>query len=324
MFGSMILEVTVGVVFVYLLMSLMCSALAEGVEAFLKKRASDLYRGLIEMFGDPSGSGLVQEIYDHALLSGLYKGTYAAGVTNNLPSYIPSRVFALALLDIATPKQAAAVRPAGSGGAGTATAPALAATSLHDTIAKLENERLRQILLPLIDSAGNDYARSLEAIENWYNASMERVGGWYKRRAQLILFGLGIALAAAINADTIAIIRVLSRDPVARTTLVQAAQTYTQETQKNKDASTSTQPDPKAVFDSSIANIERLGLPLGWDRNNAQLVPQDGGSWFLKVLGWFLTAVAVSLGAPFWFDLLNRFISLRASVKPNQEKLAKA
>jgi len=31
-------------------------------------------------------------------------------------------------------------------------------------------------------------------------------------------------------------------------------------------------------------------------------------------LGWVLTAIAVSLGAPFWFDMLDKFITIRSSV----------
>ena len=35
--------------------------------------------------------------------------------------------------------------------------------------------------------------------------------------------------------------------------------------------------------------------------------------------GWLMTALAISLGAPFWFDTLNRFMVVRSTVKP-QEK----
>jgi len=37
------------------------------------------------------------------------------------------------------------------------------------------------------------------------------------------------------------------------------------------------------------------------------------------VPGWFLTALAISLGAPFWFDVLDKFMVIRGTVKP-QEK----
>jgi len=33
----------------------------------------------------------------------------------------------------------------------------------------------------------------------------------------------------------------------------------------------------------------------------------------LKLMGLFLTTGAVSLGAPFWFDVLNKLVNLRSS-----------
>jgi hypothetical protein len=35
--------------------------------------------------------------------------------------------------------------------------------------------------------------------------------------------------------------------------------------------------------------------------------------------GWLLTIVAASLGAPFWFDLLNKFINIRSTGKAPEE-----
>jgi len=34
-----------------------------------------------------------------------------------------------------------------------------------------------------------------------------------------------------------------------------------------------------------------------------------------KMLGFFITAIALSLGAPFWFDLLNKFVNIRGGGK---------
>jgi hypothetical protein len=36
-------------------------------------------------------------------------------------------------------------------------------------------------------------------------------------------------------------------------------------------------------------------------------------------LAWILTIGAISLGAPFWFDTLNKIIVLRATVKPEEK-----
>ena len=38
------------------------------------------------------------------------------------------------------------------------------------------------------------------------------------------------------------------------------------------------------------------------------------GSLFKSLLGWIITAIALSMGAPFWFDLLNKLMKLRGSV----------
>jgi hypothetical protein len=32
-----------------------------------------------------------------------------------------------------------------------------------------------------------------------------------------------------------------------------------------------------------------------------------------------ITACAVSLGAPFWFDMLNKFVVIRSTVKPHEK-----
>jgi hypothetical protein len=43
-------------------------------------------------------------------------------------------------------------------------------------------------------------------------------------------------------------------------------------------------------------------------------------TWFERIIGWLLTIFAISLGAPFWFDVLNRFMNLRSAGKSPEEK----
>ena len=112
MFNSAILDVAIGMVFIYLLLSLMCSAANEMIELMLKKRAIDLERGIRELLepGTDSGAkGIVQKLYDHALVNNLFGGTYEESrigsplrrvIRTQLPSYIPARNFALSLMDL--------------------------------------------------------------------------------------------------------------------------------------------------------------------------------------------------------------------------------
>jgi hypothetical protein len=111
MFGSTILEVAIGLLFVYLLLSLLCSAVAEYIEAKFNNRAKYLKEGITLLLNETTGGGvdLAAQLYAHGLVRPFYRdGT-------KLPSYIPARTFALALWNIAS---TAADLDASSGGAG--------------------------------------------------------------------------------------------------------------------------------------------------------------------------------------------------------------
>jgi hypothetical protein len=58
---------------------------------------------------------------------------------------------------------------------------------------------------------------------------------------------------------------------------------------------------------SGLATISGLSLPIGWGNGVRP------GTWYVALVGWLLTAIAVSLGAPFWFDLLGRVAQLRVT-----------
>ena len=167
---------------------------------------------------------------------------------------------------------------------------------------------------------------------------MERATGWYKRRTQVILFVIGLFVAIFFNVDTVDIIHKLSSDPKLREQLVQQASAYTKEHATLKQeldnliksgAKGDTLTDAKARYDefekqnsllvtkasdmvkTDIANVNHV-LALGWSK-------EDCNHWYTHIIGWLLTALALSLGAPFWFDLLNKLMKLRSSVSAESE-----
>lgn len=48
---------------------------------------------------------------------------------------------------------------------------------------------------------------------------------------------------------------------------------------------------------------------------NERAFPKDGNSILKRLLGWLFTALAASLGAQFWFDVLAKLVSLRSAAK---------
>jgi hypothetical protein len=139
---------------------------------------------------------------------------------------------------------------------------------------------------------------------------MDRVSSWYKRRSQKLALLLGLFAAIAVNADTITIMNSLSHDQAMRSALVAASQEYAKI--QSQDANGTAE----QRIGNNLKKIEKLGLPIGWNRDDPRLVPNGFWEWVSKVFGWLLTAVAISLGAPFWFDLLNKFMAARSSIKP--------
>ena len=67
---------------------------------------------------------------------------------------------------------------------------------------------------------------------------------------------------------------------------------------------------------------------MGWQPELEKLnknLPQNLLGWgyiaAVKIVGILLTTIAVSLGAPFWFDMLNKLVNLRSTgVKPKKSE----
>ena len=309
LFGSTVLEVAIGIIFVYMLLSLLCSAISEYIESWLNHRGRDLERGIRQLLNNSDGSGddLAGRLYNHGLIRPLYRGP------NKLPSYIPSRTFALALWNMATSATAGDASAASSGAAPGSAAQLQNIKRLIET--KIQNRELQEALTTLIDEAKGDFDAARKNIEDWYDGAMDRVSGWYKRRVQMFLLVIGLVVATAINADTVNIAKALVQDSALRSAVVAAAE---------RPAQTDDGATPTERIQANRQALNALGLPLGWawhknTSDDPRGKPGDVGSWLLKIFGLVLTALAISQGAPFWFDLLNKFMVIRSTVKPREK-----
>ena len=312
------LDVAIGIVFVFVLLSTVCSAIREGIEAKLKTRAAYLEQGIRELLHDLDGKGLAHSFFNHPLIFALYSGGYKGAAQSDkehpkllarggsLPSYIPARSFAIALLDIA------AKGPVTDDVSSDPAAPALSLESVRASVRNLKNPPVQRALLAAIDAAEGDLNRARANIEAWYDSSMDRVSGWYKRTTHWILFWIALVLAVGLNIDTLAIADYLYRHDTARETIVALAADAT----KNESAAAIT-------YKEAATQLQSLGLPIGWSDSWRRDVT---GAWYESawgiagpILGWLVTAFAATLGAPFWFDLLNKIMVIRSTVKPHEK-----
>lgn len=312
MFGSAALEVAIAIIFIFLLFSLVVSALNEVWLSRFDKRGDFLAEGLGELFQDPARVRLhhwnwfekkklpptVAQFYQHGLINALSR-------KDRWPSYIGGTAFLAAVLDFITPSSTTSTRTLDDFRAG---------------IEKIANPQLKQSLVSILDAAENDLGKFKKGISDWFDLSMERVTGWYKRYAQCWLLILGLALAIACNVDMIRIIHVLSIDPKVREAVVANATAYVQKQNAEPANSQNAAPD----FKSALAQLNQPQLPIGWDASARSYLFENGtlhrDHAVSAIFGWLVTALAASLGAPFWFDTLQRFINIRANGRAPGEK----
>src|SRR5271157_1483644 len=113
MLGSSFLDIAIGIVFVFLLLSLIATTLNEIITSFLRMRGKQLLLGLQTLLNDTPANvnGLVDKIYNHGQIFGLFVGDFDPKKPGNLPSYIPTKNFVMAMLDVVPAAAAALNRP---------------------------------------------------------------------------------------------------------------------------------------------------------------------------------------------------------------------
>ncbi|MBE7212237.1 MAG: hypothetical protein INR65_14540 [Gluconacetobacter diazotrophicus] len=307
MFGSVVLDTAIGLALLFLFVSLICAAIREAIEAVLNERAAALERGVRLMLDDPDGTGLARTVLDHPLVRPLRPLPYRperlrrpllarngdakvmpVRARDALPAYVPACGFARALLD-------ATVRDAGS---------PLTADGVRDAAKRLDPRGAGAVLLDAAERANGDLERLTAEVARWFDTAMARLSSWYRRRTRAMLFGIGFLLAAAMNVDAFAVGRALFADKALRDAAVAEAER-----------------DGKSLS-ALEGELDGIRFPTGWSRPLPQRLDRPGGgiapgAVIRMLAGWVVTAFAVTLGAPFWFDLLGRFVAVRAAARPD-------
>ncbi len=283
MFEHPIFDVTFGLVFIYLILSLVCSAVQELASSILGLRSKNLESGIKTLVGND----LAQKLYGHSLINGLSKD-------RKLPSYISAETFSTVLLEVvATERTEKSYTD-------------LTADELREMIGKIPNDNPIQGVLSALVGSGQEEVDALKAkVAGWFDEGMGRISGWYKRTVKYWLLGIAGAVAVTTNANSLQIVAVLWENDALRTVIVAQAEA--------------------AAALQDVSEIDEAGeqlkdFPIGWTGE------EEIGTvywWAHSAAGWLLTMAAISLGAPFWFDLLGKVARLRASGdKPKPEKQA--
>lgn len=405
MTGNIALDVSIGLVFTYLLYSLYATVLMEIISSSLGLRAKNLsyalrrmlmdekqfnsptkeflsrvWTTIIQMWGKASNlknAAIYNDFFNQPTIKYLNSG----GVGRR-PSYISSQMFVKAIIDTIKRDDPDISVLAGI------------EQGISDRRLALGDESSESLdhIESLLHDANGDIFKFRILLEDWYNETMSRASGWFKRTVQFVLFMIGVVIAISFNVDTIAIVKLLSKDPDAREQMVNVAISYADRNSSNplllKDIDKRDSIMQAMQYEKQLEFLEEVQgslreeirnsqnvLSSGWNINRVipyYLIPQksalkdgfvecslrvkskeastdsmvyvtvhesvdtvllqrmeltkltgrrlelDTTSYkanyiFTHPGGYFLTVLALSLGAPFWFDLLNKLVKLRTS-----------
>lgn len=364
MLNSGIIDIVIGLVFIYLLYSLLATIIQEIIASYFGFRAKILERAVFRMLEDEnkfssrvkgifylfkkSGNGgnknsTSYEYYKHPLILFLGESN-----SHGKPSYINNKTFSKVMIDLLRGKN---VKPGDD-------VVSMIQQSLDEKTTNWGNAKINEQTLTYLKSiwadANGDVLNFRRHLESWFDETMDRASGWYKKHIQFILFFIGLAIAIVFNVDTIKIVQKLEKDPKLREQIVQQANAFVEahpnldtelfqkeldykkalnerekaDSSLNRNNMSSYQEDSVALIkyellksrrDTLLNRAESLMInDINKSKNLLGLGPYsfDGNLWsFLcALLGWIITALAISLGAPFWFDLLNKMMKLRGSV----------
>jgi hypothetical protein len=290
------LQIVIGIVFVMLLFSLLASTVMEFVAGFLSLRGRQLAHAIHSMIGSEAGNEFVRHPFFQQLAIGSKERSGSFGKKKiTLPSYLTSSTFSAVLMDVLsldTPDQ------------------------LESRINGMDEGPLKKVILFLYKQSGGDALAFKLKMEEWFNEVMDRASGVYKRNSQRWLFMVGLGIAVVFNADVLMVYHNLSVNATLRETVEKAATNFV-----------NTQPPPAATLaeypnlDESRKkigalineNISALESPLGLGWSTVDWSQANFKWWIYKLVGWLTTALAISLGATFWFDILKKLINIRAA-----------
>lgn len=288
MFGSQALEVGIGLVFMFFLISLISSAVVEIVSKLFNKRANDLVLIVQKMIGEKTQEGISASVPAFAETR-----TYEVlrEASKGKPSYMSAKAFTDAVVEMFLKARE-----------GT--------NNANELYLRLP-AGLQDKLKPLLAQAGHSLVSIRAELESWFDDTMDRLEGVYKRWSQILLFLVGFGIAVAANASAYGVAVNLWNDPVSRGAVIEAASQIT--------AADGQPPAPKDLKEvaKEIDDLDEIGLPIGWKDVPSlgvwELMKQQPGGILGSLAGWLATALLVMLGAPFWFDMLSKLVSVRSS-----------
>ena len=287
-----LLEFAVRYAFFFIVLGLVCSIVNEAIVGVINSRGKTLEKGILYfLLHDPA---LKAKLYAHPLILG------TDGTDLRLPAYIPSNMFALALMDILT-GSAATDDP----------------EALREGVKSLEHPAAKTVLSAVLRNP--QFTTDQERITAWFDQSMESVSATYTRTTQIRILVLATLVTVLMNLDSIKFVRNYQIGSAMTAILVERAKQCPLDLIASKSTAVSEQ--------DLLKKVEKYAGMTSWSGWRGDWItdwPNHGYGYFWLWIayllrdrfgGWLITILILSLAAPYCFDRL-RLLNVRSSEKP--------
>jgi hypothetical protein len=323
MLNSPILDIAIGLSFLYFLMGLITSSINEMIMIRLESRPKKLKHAILHFLENDWGA-IGQQIIASPYVKALQKNP------GGFPSKIPANAFAQGIIDVIK-----------------------AGDNLPDNINDIREKIKTSMvitgeaqvwILGILDQSYGKVAHFYNGLESAYDEAMDRVKEWYTHQAKRWIFVIGLLLSILLNIDSIHIVKTLWGDKAKARELAMLTQQSMHEISKDSISGGFILKDEKGhilyQYTSSdsltsaskltenfsqentnvkhiTATLKGLPIPMGWNVNELQeqIFRPNEMEQISRILGWLITAIAIYLGAPFWFDLLKNIVHVKQAIK---------
>jgi hypothetical protein len=359
------IDVLIGLTVVLLALSMAVTVITQSITTIVNSRGRHLRRGLTDLLQqlDPAltatlSGEVATKLLTHPLVSGSNTPISAGGnvVTGlwaqatrwvrkiaggpRLGNVVHREEFSKLLMALAATDGTQTLE----GTAKSALKQALANNGIADPDATLKNIRTVALQLeranPALSNAARQNAAILQEassdlvakINNWFDQTMDRTSQRFTASTRAITFVAGFIVAFGLQIDTPLLVNRLAADDKLRDAFVTEAKAlYAQQAQEAKQAAESAKGGAQQDGQPATVDAEKMGRQYSsfLATNGVITLPTQAG-WKAgfrnaSLPGLLVTALLLSLGAPFWYDALGQLLQLRSvlAVKDDVQRTAR-
>lgn len=292
-----ILEVAIGLIFVYYVLGSVVSTITQWINEALETRGKALERYLVKIVGDTKVEDLVKLPQLQALRPIRYKNflsVFGAATEAKKIEKIPVAILVDAYFDFVglTANKEVNLR------------------QLAELVDKLPDSEGKQAFIQWIQQGVTGIEDLRKRTTAYFSGMMEQAAATFRANARSFVIILSAAVTILFGTDSIQLAKTLWSNAELRA--LAAAKAEMVVAQEGADAS----------IDDLIKDLGDLTIKIGWWQTERPADGADAMAWItfvlLKVLGLGLTAAAVSQGSSFWYDLLKKITSPATSTSSSK------